>query len=88
MIALLISVSAGAAAAECAWILWEEKELSLFGKQASFEKWWKIQDSYTTYEACAQGQRATWEAVARQCESGKCPGVQEVKKVLALPELP
>jgi hypothetical protein len=81
MIALLITVSTGIAAAECAWILWQENELSLYGKQGRQEQWWEVRDSYTTREACTQAQLRTWGVLAQQCEGRKCPGVQEVRKV-------
>jgi hypothetical protein len=80
-IVLLTTASTGVAAAECAWILWQENSLLTFGQHGGHSKWWEIVGSYTASDACTQAQLRVWEALATRCDGGKCPGVQEVKKV-------
>jgi hypothetical protein len=62
-IALLVVGIAAQVAAECAWVLWKESELSIYGKDGYHSKWWEIQNSYSTHEACMQAQIRVWEVV-------------------------
>jgi hypothetical protein len=77
----LILAWASLTGAECAWVLWQENELSIYGKQGRQAKWWDVVETYAARDACTQAQLRTWNVLVSQCDGGKCPGVQEVKKV-------
>jgi hypothetical protein len=79
----VLLLSSASLAAE--WVLWTKHEYTLVDPQAkappTHELRWEPLSAWYSEDECEHAKKGIWEVYAKECDQGKCPGVEKVDKV-------
>ena len=80
---IVLLLSSASLAAE--WVLWTKHEYSLVDPQAkalpTHELRWEPLSAWSTKDECEHETQRIWEVYAKECDEGRCPGVEKVDKI-------
>jgi hypothetical protein len=75
----LLLTSPPLADAECAWVLWQENQLSTVN---DYRQWWDLHGAYATQEECVSVQKRIWQVNVNRAERSRPYGnIQKIEKV-------
>jgi len=80
---ILFLLSSASLAAE--WVLWTKHEYTLVDPQAkalpTYELRWEPLSAWYSEDECEHETQRIWEVYAKECDEGRCPGVERIDKV-------